>query len=127
MSRDPSLCESSLFAEQSAPVVSGPAQAYVVIGTTGEYSDRSEWPVAVVASEQAAESYITALDQQYQRMPRRWHGRSWEYQDEIRAHMSLDPKFHCDYTGTSYFYCACPILSDEAVATALASAREVRP
>lgn len=127
MSGQTRIAEGGQIAEQTAQTLSEAPRAYVIIGTTGEYSDRNEWPVAVVSSEDAAKRYIKALDQQYQQMPPHWQDRRWEYDDEIKAHMSLDPNFGCDYTGTSYFYCECPSLSDARIAGLIASAREVQP
>lgn len=126
MSRS-SIPESGQIAEQAAPGVSDAPRAYVIIGTTGEFSDRSEWPVAVVSSEDAAKRYIEALDEQYQRLPPEWRDNYWDSDGQMKAHMSLDPNFGCGYTGTSYFYCECPSLSDARIADLLASAREVKP
>ena len=35
---------------------------FVVFGSTGEYSDRSEWPIVAVQSEERAKSLVTQLD-----------------------------------------------------------------
>lgn len=77
---------------------------YVIIGTTGEWEDRTRWLVAVVNGLDLAEKYIHALNMRYRSIPDmdpmnfdRWR----EYMD----HMSpLDPKFQLDYNGTSYYY-----------------------
>jgi hypothetical protein len=38
-----------------------PLQLYLVMGSTGEYSDRSEWPVCVFEAADAAEAYVEVL------------------------------------------------------------------
>ena len=59
------IAESGQIAEQAAPGVSDAPRAYVIIGTTGEYSDRSEWPVRSVVL--ASASLIARLNKQWQR------------------------------------------------------------
>lgn len=80
--------------------------AWVIMGTTGEYSDRSEWSVAVVYSVKDAESYIAALSKQQQSIPQEWRQNSWDYEAQIQERMTLDPYYSEDYTGTSYYYAA---------------------
>lgn len=84
---------------------------WVVQGTTGEYSDRDEWIVVAVNSQELAEEWIKALDIQYQSIPPELRDDRWEHQDAIEKIMSLDPKFRMDYTGTSYFYSESPFSS----------------
>lgn len=38
------------------------AKVYVVMGTTGEYSDRKEWPVAAFTAEEGAAGLLTQLE-----------------------------------------------------------------
>jgi hypothetical protein len=85
------------------------AKVFIIFGNTGEYSDRYEWPVAVVETEDAAKKYVAALDKQYLSIPAQWHD-DWpaDRDDEMAAIMSLDPNFSCDYTGTTYHYKAAP-------------------
>lgn len=77
---------------------------YVIQGSTGEYSDRREWNVAVVDSEEAAKSYVLALQKQYQEMPQAWLEDRWDFEDQMKEHMTLDPQFAIDYTGTNWWY-----------------------
>lgn len=77
---------------------------WIVMGSTGEYSDRTEWPVLAFTSEADARVHIAALDVRMQQMPQDWKDNRWDYNDEIAAHMApLDPGFSLNYSGTSYF------------------------
>ena len=76
---------------------------YVVEGSTGEYSDRSEWPVRAFTSEEKAKKFVEALAA--------WCDKNgcgenrgdsyWEARDKGHP---LDPSFNSDYTGTRYTY-----------------------
>jgi len=77
---------------------------WIVHGSTGEYSDRGEWNVVAVKTKELAEEWIKALDIQYQSIPQHMKDSRWDYEDEMKKIMSLDPSFSMDYTGTSYFY-----------------------
>jgi hypothetical protein len=86
-------------------------QLWIVVGSTGEYSDRDKWNVAIVDSEADAQTLVTLLQQQYLKIPdSMWRDR-WEHEDEIKAIMSLDPNFRMDYTGTCYWCGSAPHLS----------------
>lgn len=84
-------------------------QIWIVFGTTGEYSDRSEWPVAAYDSEKAAQDRVKALqhaleESGIERLDR-YEG-PWEKAvDEFKA--KHDPGFHIDYTGTSWYLATC--------------------
>ncbi len=80
---------------------------WIVMGSTGEYSDRQEWPVIAFTSEAGAKERIAALDVRMQEMPPEWREDRWEIETEkkIKAHMgTLDPDFQTGYAGTSYFF-----------------------
>lgn len=80
-------------------------KVWIVMGSTGEYSDRTEWPVIAFSSEAAAKERIAALDARMQQMPEDWREERGKFGTEIKAHMApLDPGFSMDYTGTSYFF-----------------------
>ncbi len=79
-------------------------KVYIVYGSSGEYSDRTEWAVAVVETEDDAKAYVAALDEQYKQIPQEMHEARWCHEDEMKAIMTLDPCFESDYTGTHYFY-----------------------
>lgn len=81
---------------------------YVVIGRSGEYSDRSEWPVCWRHTMEDAQAMVDVLTQQasqYQAWSRREvDGNSGRYSDEdnhIKSTM-LDSYFSHDYHGTDY-------------------------
>lgn len=87
-------------------------RVWIVMGSTGEYSDRTEWPVVAFTSEDAAKARIEALGVRMQGMPKEWHEDRWEHEDAMKAHMTaLDPGFATDYTGTRYFIYDVPIAS----------------
>ena len=77
---------------------------WVVMGGTGEYSDRREWPVRAYMHKAAAEAEIVKLDAQAKEI---WAAKGENYYpkvtNELRKHL-LDPNVDFDYTGTSYFY-----------------------
>lgn len=83
---------------------------WIVMGSTGEYSDRTEWPVIAFTTEEAAKAHIAALDVKMQDIPQDWREERWLNDDNIKAHMApLDPAFAMDYTGTSYFFYEVPV------------------
>lgn len=77
---------------------------YVVMGTTGEYSDHREWPVCAFKDERSAQQHVTACDEEARRV----------YIDvEVNFRLNritgnpdskLDPNMETDYTGTKYYY-----------------------
>lgn len=76
---------------------------FVVVGSTGEYSDRQEWFVAAYDSEAKAQQHVLALDA--------WLRANRLHQDDDVDYLSadsrgvvcpLDQSFSCDYTGTRY-------------------------
>lgn len=77
---------------------------FVIMGSTGEYSDRREWSVRAVSSKEAAISFVDqaekiANEQEAIKYPPSGDT-NWEHQPVS----ALDPNFKMDYTGTSYFY-----------------------
>ena len=74
-------------------------KVWIVMGTTGEYSDRSEWPVCVYADEARAQARAEAATQRaaeiYEARPR--------YSAPPEGANEHDPKMQMDYTGTTYF------------------------
>jgi hypothetical protein len=95
---------------------------YVVMGTTGEYSDRSEWPVAAVEGEESAKQYVRALERQYQSIPPSLKEDRWKNREKVKALMTLDPQFDEDYTGTQWFFSEVPFVDAAALADILATA-----
>ncbi len=85
---------------QEAP--SPTLQGYIVIGSTGEYSRRHEWPVRVFLSEGAAQAHVEFLTAKRMELPAYtdldW-GASVDVEDAMRV---FDPGYSEDYTGTSW-------------------------
>lgn len=76
---------------------------FVVCGTTGEWSDRTEWLTRAFSSEKEAKTYISTLESTYRSFPPGpWYNR--ENHEELEKAMEvLDPRFQEDYTGTRWF------------------------
>lgn len=81
---------------------------WIVHGSTGEYSDRCEWNVVAVETEELAQQWVRALDLQYQSIPQSMRDDRWDHEDDMKKIMSLDPEFSMDYTGTHYFIARVP-------------------
>lgn len=84
-------------------------KVYVVMGGTGEYSDRREWPVAAYLDKAMADAHEDAAV--------RWaraHGLGfdadlgWEERRD-RPPSPFDPGMHVDYTGTDYHVLEVPL------------------
>lgn len=81
---------------------------WMVGGTTGEYSDRTEWVVDAWRSEAEAQARVKFLTEEMQRLgitgsePDRYEDSHEARRKEMRKH---DRGFHDDYTGTSYYLC----------------------
>jgi len=78
---------------------------YVVIGATGEYSDKSEWPVCWRSTLAEAELVVQVCNREaaeYKRWDDAHYGAvEWDEKQAKLAKM-FDPYFVCDYTGTTY-------------------------
>jgi hypothetical protein len=72
---------------------------FIVIGTTGEYSDRDEWMVKAFDTESSAKEFERACQKEANEIEKTYKHR-W---DIPKGAHSLDPKFSQDYTGTRYF------------------------
>lgn len=80
---------------------------YVLMGSTGEYSDRDEWPVRAYRSQDAAErvakQYSDVAREGFKRAEAatsRWNG----YKLASKELQELgDPHARMDYTGTTYY------------------------
>jgi len=79
---------------------------YIVMGTTGEYSDQMTWPVAAYFDKKLAEqheklAYDWALKAaKPDSNAETWRERFWEGRAEKNPY---DPDMKMDYTGTDYF------------------------
>ena len=81
----------------------------IVMGTTGEYSDRSEWPVRAFLTARRAEKYALAAKQRADVIAKE-HGGMDILQQKPNE---LDPGMRMDYTGTEYFVVADIELDEE--------------
>ncbi len=73
---------------------------YVVMGTTGEYSDRTEWPVLAYLSKPQAEEHVEKASARARELFALRGGRYMTNNPEVNEH---DPSFTMDYTGTTYY------------------------
>lgn len=96
------------------------SKVFVVTGSTGEYSDRSEWNVVAVNSREVAERYVLVLQRQYQSIPPDMKENRWDHEDDIKAIMSLDPHFEQDYTGSRWYVSEVTLLADAELPAELA-------
>ena len=73
---------------------------YVVMGTTGEYSDRTEWGIVAYTDEKKAQEHVDNATRRSNELYATV-GR-YEYRD-IRGQNEFDPDGYNDYTGNSYY------------------------
>jgi hypothetical protein len=78
------------------------ANIFVVIGSTGEYSDHREWLVRAYASEERAKEAVTHLTQRanewIQKRESKYDGGPPE------GWCELDPNMMIDYSGSTYTF-----------------------
>lgn len=79
---------------------------YVVHGTTGEYSDRSEWQVAVYTNREQADWHAAKLNELVAKFARDGDA-TYEERDAFRT--EYDPRCNIDYTGVRYGVVALPL------------------
>ena len=80
---------------------------HIVIGSTGEYSDRSEWMVAAYTEEEKAKTHVELANARAREL-----GISFEdemvrlsYDESSKAAQAMKPldhRCHISYTGTGY-------------------------
>lgn len=88
------------------------ADVFVVMGTTGEHSDRTEWPVGAFKSEDAANRFVETLQDRYRQVSqgKQAYHRSFQERCQLDEFMAdLDPEFSEDYTGTSWYPMRVPV------------------
>ncbi len=81
-------------------------EIFIIFGTTGEYSDRSEWTVASYTDEDIAKGHVDAVEAEALAKGLKYdnekHCMAAE-RDNVK--LDLDPSIgHVDYTGVSYYY-----------------------
>jgi hypothetical protein len=72
---------------------------WVVRGTTGEYSDRSEWPVCAYKDEQKAKDHAEMATKRAKEIEATRKNRY----PRCEGLNEFDPNMSIDYTGTEYF------------------------
>lgn len=88
-----------------------PVFVYLVMGTTGEYSGRAEWPVAAYLNEEIAQRHIRLVST----WARQWetkHKSMYDIEDPPHEWCPLDPHMCMKYSGTSYYYLKAPLGQD---------------
>jgi hypothetical protein len=84
--------------------------AWIVVGKTGEYSDRTEWPVRVFDTEAAAIDFRDRLLDVYRRLTAE-HGDGYGERELVEHAMrEIDPGLaRIDYTGLDYTIWKAPL------------------
>ena len=77
---------------------------YIVMGTTGEYSDREEWPVCAYTNEQAAQQHVEAAEKRAKEIEVLWRGNEYRMPEGLKN--EHDPDMAMEYTGTHYYIMA---------------------
>jgi hypothetical protein len=81
-------------------------KVYIVMGTTGEYSDRSEWAVNAHLTEASAAEQLAALVAKAKELGVHTstnHGMpDWDEREELAKQLG-DPDARVDYTGIDWF------------------------
>jgi hypothetical protein len=75
-------------------------QVHVVMGSTGEYSDRSEWPVCAYQDKARADEHADLAKNEAHKLAK---ARKSRYEDVKEGSNIYDPKMYMDYTGTDYY------------------------
>jgi hypothetical protein len=77
---------------------------YVVQGSTGEYSDRTEWLVRAYHTEAEARAEVEFLTAARRALNPHDPDDTWAHMDRIEAAMqAFDPRYQEDYTGSRWF------------------------
>ena len=72
---------------------------YVVMGTTGEYSDRTEWTIAAYSDEEEAKKHVELATERALIEEANSEINGWDYQPKN----DYDTGMQIDYTGTGYY------------------------
>ena len=90
------------------------SMVYVVMGTTGEYSDRTEWSVAAYTDEDMAKAHVEGAGNwcraHFSERPK-YNDRHNEDGTRKNLKNPFDSEMEIDYTGTTWFYLAVPLLT----------------
>lgn len=75
---------------------------YVVTGSTGEYSDRTEWPVRAFRTQAQAEELVERASARARELFQERESKGgWGY--DYSGKNAYDPRMQMDYTGTTYY------------------------
>jgi hypothetical protein len=84
---------------------------WIVNGTTGEYSDRTDWVVCAYHDNPKAEEHARNAMLRAKEIQKQHPGYTYHNWDENRVKNEFDPNMRLDYTGTEYYTVEC-ILKD---------------
>ena len=92
---------------------------YIVVGSTGEYSDHTEWYVKAFRSKVKAEQFVLDVSAEYRRLCPDDEStydfmQMVAYEDPHRPENKLDPNMKVDYTGVNYNVYAVPFDEEDA-------------
>ena len=79
-------------------------KAYIVIGMTGEYSDRQYWPVIIYKDENSAKEHVVNATNRARELYGEYEKR-WDIPKDANKY---DLHMMTDYTGTTYSYWEVP-------------------
>lgn len=103
------LASPSVASREASGLAATPSGVWVVVGMTGEYSDRSEWTVYAFSEEQSARDYVGFLSEKYRELGGHGQLYDWDKREALqKAMIAFDPEFDCDYTGTHWRVVAVP-------------------
>lgn len=84
---------------------------YLVQGSTGEYSDHTEWNVAAYTDPEQAERHRDLAQKWSKCDPDEETRLSWDERDEITKNAPYDPNLYITYTGVRYYVDKVPLVS----------------
>lgn len=106
-------CSASPSPSVSALTGEHPSRVHVVMGTTGEYSDRTEWPVVAYPSAEQAQEHVRLATEWMQKNcdPHKLYALGYLERAEWRKANTnpYDPSMEVDYTGTTWFTYEVPV------------------
>lgn len=81
---------------------------FVVMGSTGEYSDRGEWSVVAYTVEADAKAHVERAQARAREIFQKFDGSTWGWEREKDPN-EHDPNMCLDYTGTRYYVMPVPL------------------
>ena len=78
---------------------------YIVIGSTGEYSDRREWLVRAFPKQEHAQLLVVTATREAKRLYAEYASSGYmDYHKIPKDSNPVDPSMETDYTGVGYHY-----------------------